>query len=152
MERECMSVFSSCQSKLSVHRANPQKVMSIQRKIQAQLAGDHELKEEAQRAFQSYLKSVFLMKNKLVFDVTKLDTESFAASLGLAVAPRVRFIQKRLKAEQKEVANKQSKAGVADSEVESPAAKPTFMQALGDSDGKSIVCTCCRQCFVFTTS
>ena len=69
----------------------------MQRKIEAILASDHELKEEAQRAFKSYLKSVFLMKNKAIFDVTKLDMSSFAASLGLAVPPRVRFIQKHLK-------------------------------------------------------
>jgi ATP-dependent RNA helicase DDX10/DBP4 len=38
------------------------------------------------------------MKNKKVFDVTQLDLPSFASSLGLAVAPRVRFLQKRLEA------------------------------------------------------
>ena len=78
-------------------RANPQKIVSIQRKIEANLASDHELKESAQRAFQSYLKSVYLLKNKSVFDVFKLDTDAFAASLGLAVPPRVRFLQKQLK-------------------------------------------------------
>ena len=81
----------------SPSRANPQKIVSIQRKIEANLASDHELKESAQRAFQSYLKSVYLLKNKSVFDVFKLDTDAFAASLGLAVPPRVRFLQKQLK-------------------------------------------------------
>lgn len=70
---------------------------SIQRKIQASLASDNELKAEAQRAFQSYLKSIFLMKDKTVFDVFQLNTDAFAASLGLAVAPRVRFLQRQLK-------------------------------------------------------
>ena len=45
----------------------------------------------------SYIKSVFLMSNKAVFDVSKLDTDSYAKSLGLAVPPRVRFLQKREK-------------------------------------------------------
>ena len=69
----------------------------IQRKIQAYLASDTQLKESAQRAFQSYLKSVYLLKNKHVFDVFKLDTDAFANSLGLAVPPRVRFLQRQLK-------------------------------------------------------
>jgi len=81
----------------SLFRANPQKIVSIQRKIEANLASDQELKESAQRAFQAYLKSVYLLKNKSVFDVFKLDTDAFAASLGLAVPPRVRFLQKQLK-------------------------------------------------------
>ena len=78
-------------------RVDPRRLTSVQRKIEAILASDHELKVEAQRAFKSYLKSIFLMKNKAIFDVTKLDMNSFAASLGLAVPPRVRFIQKHLK-------------------------------------------------------
>ena len=83
--------------------------MSIQRKIEAYLASDIELKESAQRAFQSYLKSVFLLKNKSVFDVFKLDTTAYAASLGLAVPPRVRFLQKQLKMKEEAKARKKAK-------------------------------------------
>ena len=98
-----MCVFSVFEQReylilFSFSRVDPRRLASVQRKIEAILASDHELKEEAQRAFKSYLKSVFLMKNKAIFDVTKLDMNSFAASLGLAVPPRVRFIQKHLKA------------------------------------------------------
>lgn len=50
----------------------------MQRTLEATLAKDHVLKESAQRAFVSYIKSVFLMKDKSVFDVTALDTDSFA--------------------------------------------------------------------------
>jgi len=76
---------------------NPAKQQSVQRKMAAYLASDKNLKESAQRAFQSYIKSIFLMRNKAVFDVTKLDTAQFATSLGLAAAPRVRFLEKQLK-------------------------------------------------------
>lgn len=79
------------------NRANPKKIQNVQRKIEAHLASDRELKETAQRAFHSYLKSTYLLKNKAVFDVFKLDTASFALSLGLAVQPRVRFIEKQIK-------------------------------------------------------
>ncbi len=49
-------------------RVNPRKLVSIQRKIQANLASDRELKEEAQRAFLAYVKSVYLMRDKAVCD------------------------------------------------------------------------------------
>lgn len=64
------------------------------RKMEAFLARDPTLKDTAQRAFVSYAKSVFLMKDKSVFDVQSLDTDSFAKSLGLAIPPRIRFLQR----------------------------------------------------------
>lgn len=64
------------------------------RKMEAYLAKDPSLKESAQRAFVSYVKAVFLMKDKSVFKVNSLDTDSFAHSLGLAIPPRIRFLQR----------------------------------------------------------
>lgn len=63
--------------------------------MEAFLARDPQLKDTAQRAFVSYAKSVFLMKNKSIFDVHALDTDSFAKSLGLAIPPRIRFLQRQ---------------------------------------------------------
>ena len=74
---------------------NPSKMHSITGKISALLAGNKDLKETAQRAFVSYIKSVSLMKNKQIFDVKSINTTKFAESLGLAVAPRVRFLERR---------------------------------------------------------
>lgn len=48
---------------------------------------------DAQRAFVAYVKWVFLMKNKDIFNVKSLDLEKFAHSLGLVVTPRVRFLK-----------------------------------------------------------
>ncbi|XP_010148798.1 PREDICTED: probable ATP-dependent RNA helicase DDX10, partial [Eurypyga helias] len=73
---------------------NPEKLTDIQKKMQSFLAQDKELKDKAQRCFVSYLRSVYLMKNKEVFDVFKLPLAEYALSLGLAMAPRVRFLQK----------------------------------------------------------
>ncbi|XP_025425125.1 probable ATP-dependent RNA helicase DDX10 [Sipha flava] len=81
-------------------KVNPNKLTSVQRTLEATLAKDHILKESAQRAFVSYIKSVFLMKDKSVFDVSALDTDAFARSLGLAIPPRVRFLQKWKKAKE----------------------------------------------------
>uniref|UniRef100_A0A8C8SB68 ATP-dependent RNA helicase n=1 Tax=Pelusios castaneus TaxID=367368 RepID=A0A8C8SB68_9SAUR len=78
-------------------KINPEKLVDVQKKMQAFLAQDQELKERAQRCFVSYLRSVFLMKNKEVFDVFQLPLAEYAFSLGLAVAPRVRFLQKAQK-------------------------------------------------------
>lgn len=73
---------------------NAEKLQDVQQKLEAFLAQEKEQKERAQRCFVSYLRSVYLMKNKEVFDVFKLKTNEYALSLGLAVAPRVRFLNK----------------------------------------------------------
>ncbi|XP_038572786.1 probable ATP-dependent RNA helicase DDX10 [Micropterus salmoides] len=75
-------------------QVNADKLQNVQQKLEAFLAQEKELKERAQRCFVSYLRSVFLMKNKEVFDVFKLQIQQYAVSLGLAVAPRVRFLNK----------------------------------------------------------
>ncbi|XP_007494935.2 probable ATP-dependent RNA helicase DDX10 [Monodelphis domestica] len=75
-------------------KINPEKLIDIQKKLEAFLAQDQDLKERAQRCFVSYLRSIYLMKNKEVFDVNKLLLPEYALSLGLAVAPRVRFLQR----------------------------------------------------------
>ncbi|XP_028165918.1 probable ATP-dependent RNA helicase DDX10 [Ostrinia furnacalis] len=78
-------------NKISV---DPSKVVAPQRKIEALLSDNTDLKQTAQRAFVNYLKSVFLMKNKDIFNVQLLDTDAYARSLGLIVPPRVRFMHK----------------------------------------------------------
>ncbi|XP_037326133.2 probable ATP-dependent RNA helicase DDX10 [Pungitius pungitius] len=75
-------------------QVNPDKLQNVQLKLEAFLAQEREQKERAQRCFVSYLRSIYLMKNKEVFDVFKLQIQEYANSLGLAVAPRVRFLSK----------------------------------------------------------
>ena len=73
---------------------NPAKMQSVTGKISSLLAGDKLLKETAQRAFNSYIKSVSMMKNKQMFNVDSIDLTKYAESLGLASAPRVRFLER----------------------------------------------------------
>ncbi|GJQ69228.1 hypothetical protein Trydic_g6377 [Trypoxylus dichotomus] len=73
---------------------NPQQLRNPVRKMEAYLASTPSLKDTAQRAFVAYAKSVFLMKNKDVFKVQELDTDAFSKSLGLAIPPRIRFLQR----------------------------------------------------------
>ena len=87
---------------------NPSKLQSIQRKMEALLAKDVEMKQIAQRAFVTYCKSIHLMKDKTIFDIQALDFNALARSLGLAVAPRIRFYEK-LKAVKDKKAASESK-------------------------------------------
>lgn len=59
-------------------RVNPMMFTNPQVKIEAFLARDPNLKASAQRAFVAYFKSVFLMKDKKVFQINALDTDSYA--------------------------------------------------------------------------
>ncbi|EFN51307.1 hypothetical protein CHLNCDRAFT_28229, partial [Chlorella variabilis] len=73
---------------------NPSKVQPVAPALQALLSKDGELKEVAQRALVSYLRSVFLQPNRKVFDVTQLPAAEFAYSMGLPTAPKLRFLSK----------------------------------------------------------
>ncbi|XP_006833865.1 PREDICTED: probable ATP-dependent RNA helicase DDX10 [Chrysochloris asiatica] len=89
-------------------KINPEKLIDVQKKLESFLAQDQDLKERAQRCFVSYIRSVYLMKDKEVFDVSKLPLPDYALSLGLAVAPRVRFLQKMQKQPTKELSSSQA--------------------------------------------
>ncbi|XP_006610839.1 probable ATP-dependent RNA helicase DDX10 [Apis dorsata] len=79
---------------ISMIQINPNKLQSPQRKMEALLARDVSLKESAQRAFVAYVRSIFLMKDKEIFNVHTLNTDLFSRSLGLAIPPRIRFLQR----------------------------------------------------------
>ncbi|OCT93228.1 hypothetical protein XELAEV_18016293mg [Xenopus laevis] len=74
----------------------------------------HRVGRTARWCFVSYLRSVYLMKNKEVFDVFKLPLTPYAQSLGLAVAPRVRFLLKA----QATSASKEDPGTTSDQEIE----------------------------------
>jgi ATP-dependent RNA helicase DDX10/DBP4 len=57
-------------------------------------AENRDVKHLAEKACISYIKSVYLMKDKEVFQFVKLDTDKLAQSLGLATAPQVNFVKK----------------------------------------------------------
>uniref|UniRef100_A0A4W5QKP8 ATP-dependent RNA helicase n=1 Tax=Hucho hucho TaxID=62062 RepID=A0A4W5QKP8_9TELE len=96
-EKNMLSQLQEKKVPINRIQVNPEKLTSVQQKLEAFLAQEKEQKERAQRCFVSYLRSVYLMKNKDVFDVFQLKLQEYAASLGLAVAPRVRFLNKAQK-------------------------------------------------------
>lgn len=46
------------------------------------------------QAFVSYMRSVYLHKDKSIFQLDKLPVDRFAASLGLPGAPKIKFLAK----------------------------------------------------------
>ncbi|KAF4521440.1 hypothetical protein B566_EDAN010597 [Ephemera danica] len=133
-------------------KINPRKLQNPQLKMEALLARDPELKASAQRALVSYVKAVFLMKDKNVFDVQALDLEAFARSLGLAMAPRVRFLQRHMKkttkvkaepvqdnsdAEEEDSSDKSEESSESEVEDKKVKSKPANLQSYQFTTGES---------------
>lgn len=100
-------------SKIPINQISidPKRLFSPQVKMEAYVAGSTELKESAQRAFVAYIKSVYMMKNKKVFDVESIDFDAYARSLGLIVTPRVRFLQRIKKRKEKQLLGDNAESG-----------------------------------------
>jgi len=77
---------------ISKTNINSARALEIDVAIQALLIQKPELKVMAQKALKSYLKAVYLMADKSIFDVTKLNMEALAQSYGLLQVPRIRFM------------------------------------------------------------
>lgn len=80
-------------------KINPkEKQRTIQSKLASLLSETAELKYLAQKAFTSYIRSVWLQSNKEVFDVHQLPMTDFARSMGLSGTPRIKFGKSKKKA------------------------------------------------------
>ncbi|KAH8927070.1 DEAD-domain-containing protein [Atractiella rhizophila] len=77
------------------------KVVDVTQKVQGVLFKFPEVKFLAQRAFISYVRSIYLQKDKTVFSLDSLPLEEFAKSLGLAGAPRIKFVGKGVASQKK---------------------------------------------------
>lgn len=67
------------------------KKKSIKPQLQSLLFKDPELKYLGQKAFISYVRSIYIQKDKEVFKFEELPTEEFAHSLGLPGAPKIKI-------------------------------------------------------------
>ncbi|KNG89600.1 ATP-dependent RNA helicase dbp4 [Aspergillus nomiae NRRL 13137] len=83
------------QKKVPVERINikANKQQSVKDQLQNMCFKDPELKYLGQKAFISYVKSVYVQKDKEVFKLKELKLDDFASSLGLPGAPRIKFIK-----------------------------------------------------------
>jgi ATP-dependent RNA helicase DDX10/DBP4 len=82
---------------LSKVKPDASKWQPVSQRFGSFLAEDNNLKYLAQKAFISYVRSVYLMSDKTVFDVSKLPTKELAAAMGLPGAPRIKFLKRRHK-------------------------------------------------------
>ncbi len=85
--------------KLSI---NPTKTVVVSQKASGIVASRPQLNALAKKAYKSYLRSVYLMPNKEVFKVDQLPLDDYAASLGLAATPSLRFL-KELKSKDRDI-------------------------------------------------
>ncbi|AAS51267.2 ACR040Wp [Eremothecium gossypii ATCC 10895] len=89
-------------SKLNIKQS---KRKSIKPQLQSLLFKDPELKYLAQKAFISYVRSIYIQKDTEVFKFNELPLEEFAASLGLPGAPQVKIKGKKSIEKAKELKN-----------------------------------------------
>lgn len=100
-EEEMLKELKTKNIPINKIEVNMKRITNIDAKLQSLCAGDVELKESAKRALMAYMRSIFLMKNKKLFQVDKIDVVQYSLSLGLVVAPRIRFLQQKQKTEKK---------------------------------------------------
>jgi ATP-dependent RNA helicase DDX10/DBP4 len=83
------------QKKVPIERINvrQKKKTSITNQLANLCFKDPSLKYLAQKAFTSYAKSIYVQKDKEIFQLSKLGLEEYATSLGLPGAPRIKFMK-----------------------------------------------------------
>lgn len=72
-------------------RVKESKKKSIQNQLQSMCWKQHDIKYLAQKAFVTYVTSIYQKTDQEVFDMKKLDLDAYAASLGLAGTPQIKF-------------------------------------------------------------
>jgi ATP-dependent RNA helicase DDX10/DBP4 len=107
-EMKIIDKFKETKVDVRFIKANTKRLQPVSGMLAALLVKSTELQSLAQRAFITYLRSIHKQPDKDVFDVTKLPIDEFAASLGLPMTPKVRFLNLRTKEKnvvQKELSN-----------------------------------------------
>jgi len=66
----------------------------VQPVLEKMCAENNDLQHLAKRSVVSYLRCVYLMKDKTVFKLDQIDVASLARSYGLVNAPKLEFVSK----------------------------------------------------------
>lgn len=82
-----------------VSQANTKRLQPVSGLLSALLVKYPDMQQLAQRAFITYLRSIYIQKDKEVFDVTKLPIDEYSASLGLPMTLKVKFLNQKEKRE-----------------------------------------------------
>ncbi|KAH6903174.1 ATP-dependent RNA helicase dbp-4 [Coprinopsis sp. MPI-PUGE-AT-0042] len=72
------------------------KTQGIQMTLQKLCFEDPEIKYLGQRTFVSYLRSIYLQKNKAIFKLDALPVDRYAESLGLPGTPKIKFLNREI--------------------------------------------------------
>ncbi|THU48708.1 hypothetical protein C4D60_Mb06t01860 [Musa balbisiana] len=94
-EKEMFTKLRAVEPKIPIKLKKAKEPVSVSALLASLLVKFPSMQQLAQRAFVTYLKSIFLQKDKDVFDVSKLPIEDFAVSLGLSVTPKLRFLKRK---------------------------------------------------------
>ncbi|KAF7716782.1 DEAD box ATP-dependent RNA helicase, dbp4 subfamily [Penicillium ucsense] len=122
------------QKKVPIEKINikANKQQSIKNQLQNMCFKDPELKYLGQKAFISYVKSIYVQKDKEIFNLKELKLDDYAASLGLPGAPRIKFIKGDDTKERKNASWRM--AHLSDSENESDAEGRSQKDKKGDKE------------------
>jgi ATP-dependent RNA helicase DDX10/DBP4 len=75
-------------------KINQQKMVNLRPIVRSILSEKHELLYVAQKSISSYVKSIYLMTNKDVFDINSINIEELALSYGLMSTPELKILKK----------------------------------------------------------
>ena len=93
-EEGMMEVFEKKKIPVEKIAVNPKHLSTtVTRQLQSFCAQDPETKYLGEKAFICYVRSIWLQKDKKVFDVLSLPLEEYASSLGLPGAPNMKLIR-----------------------------------------------------------
>ncbi len=93
-EVEMINALQAKKVPITEIKANPAKTKTISHHLASLCSQDPSIKYLAQRAFVCYLRSIYLQKNKKIFNVEVMPNEAFAAALGLPGCPNIKFKNK----------------------------------------------------------
>ncbi|KAK8643941.1 hypothetical protein V6N13_013218 [Hibiscus sabdariffa] len=108
-------------------KANTKRLEPVSKLLSALLVKYPDMQQLAQRAFITYLRSIFIQKDKEIFDVTKLPIDDYSASLGLPMTPKVRFLNQKKKSKNESEKSTLVESETLDMENESAIAKEELL-------------------------
>ncbi|CAL5072458.1 unnamed protein product [Urochloa decumbens] len=141
-EEAMLEKLKAAESKIPIHIRKPksEQLEQISQNIASVLVKFPNLQQLGKRAFVTYLKSVYLQKDKKVFDLSRFSAEQFAAyaaSLGLPVTPTIRFISHKKNVSRKDaedIDKKQMKSSSKPEVIINPQVNSDLIKDDGDDD------------------
>ncbi|KJH40512.1 DEAD/DEAH box helicase [Dictyocaulus viviparus] len=94
-EEEMILALKKVNIPLVKQMVDAKSIVNIRLKMQATLSQFPQLNQFAQKSVVAYLRSIYMMRNKKVFNVRSINVSALASSYGLVTVPRVRFLNKK---------------------------------------------------------